>query len=344
MKISKKQASTLYEAIEQWQQEALLDEPTADRLKNSVQEYTDDFGSLSFYAFIAAISCAILAFGALVLDEKWIERMRKFFEFSEFVIGLIFAVITVLFVWIIDRRKKKYPNAFLANESFTVLIALSGGVAVAYTARGFGINFHYYGLAIFAAALVYGIIAYRLQSKLLWVCMLLALISSWAAQTYAWSANGSNSYFLGMNYPLRMTVFGMIIITASFLLKKNKKLSYFFSLTYYSGWVFFLLSALFLSVSGNLNYDVWAAIRQGELFIWALAYTILLIGLLMYVIKTKDETLRDIVIVFFLLNIYTRYFEYFWDRTNKGLFFAILALSFWLIGRKAEQMRKKIIE
>lgn len=344
MKINKKKASTLYNAIEQWKKDALLDEPTADKLKKSVQEYTDDFGSLSFYAFIAAISCAILAFGALVLDEKWIERMRKFFEFSELVIGIIFTAFTVLLVWVIIRRKKKYPYAFLANESFTVLIALSAGVAVAYIARSFGINFHYYGVAIFAAAAVYGVIAYQLQSKLLWVCMLLALISSWAAQTYAWSADNSNSYFLGMNYPLRMTIFGIIIIVASFLLKKNKKSFYFFSLTYYSGWVFSLLSALFLSVSGNLSYDVWAAIRQGELFIWALAYTLLLIGLLVYVIKTKNETLRDIVIVFFLLNIYTRYFEYFWDRTNKGLFFAILALSFWLIGRKAEQMRRKIIE
>ncbi|MCH5688495.1 hypothetical protein LWM68_32070 [Niabella sp. W65] len=60
--------------------------------------------------------------------------------------------------------------------------------------------------------------------------------------------------------------------------------------------------------------------------------------------KTKDETLRDIVIIFFLLNIYTRYFEYFWDHTNKGLFFALLALSFWLIGKKAEQLRKRLSE
>jgi len=46
-------------------------------------------------------------------------------------------------------------------------------------------------------------------------------------------------------------------------------------------------------------------------------------------------------LVFFLVNIYTRYFEYFWDRTNKGIFFAILALSFWFVGKKAEQLRNR---
>ena len=39
-----------------------------------------------------------------------------------------------------------------------------------------------------------------------------------------------------------------------------------------------------------------------------------------------------------LINIYTRYFEYFWDVTDKALFFIILGLSFWLIGRKAEKI------
>jgi len=46
-------------------------------------------------------------------------------------------------------------------------------------------------------------------------------------------------------------------------------------------------------------------------------------------------------LLFLLLNLYTRYFEYFWDVTNKGIFFTILALSFWLIGKKLEQYRRK---
>ncbi len=55
-----------------------------------------------------------------------------------------------------------------------------------------------------------------------------------------------------------------------------------------------------------------------------------------------STSLRDMVLLFLILNLYTRYFEYLWDVTNKGIFFAIMALSFWLIGKKLEQIRKRL--
>ncbi|GAB3432142.1 DUF2157 domain-containing protein [Niabella aquatica] len=340
MRVNKKEARLLEEAIEQWQKDELLDEQKADQLKRSVSSYRNEFDSVAFYAAIAAVSCALLAFGALVLDEKWIERLRKLFAFSEFVIGFIFGAVAVFLTWIAKRRKKKFPYALLANESFTILIALATGISIAYFTRSFTTDYHYYGLGIFITACIYGLLGFYLSSRLLWTCMILALISSWATQTYAWSGDASQSYFLGMNYPLRMVLFGAVMVAASYCLQRCPATQKFYPLSWYSSWIFFLLSGLFLSVSGNLSYDVWAAIKQGKLLMWAIAYTLLLIVILIYAIKQKDEALRDIAIVFFLLNIYTRYFEYFWDRTNKGLFFALLALSFWLIGKKAEQLRK----
>lgn len=344
MRVNKKEAALLNDAIDQWQKENIIDGPTGERLKNSVSTYRNEFDSLTFYSFIAAVSCAILAFGALVMDEKWIERLRNFFQFSELVIGLVFAAFSIFLIWVTKRRKRKYAYATLANESFTILIVLSIGVAVAYFARSFGTALSYYGAAILVTAVFYGLAAKYLQSKILWVCMLVALISSWGAQTYAWSADADQSYFLGMNYPLRMTLMGALLLAATYLLRGQRWFIYFYKLTWYFCWVFFLMSALFLSVSGNLNYEVWSAIKQGQLFAWAIAFTIVMIGLTIFAFKQKDEVFRDIIIIFFLLNIYTRYFEYFWDRTNKGIFFALLALSFWLIGRKAEQLRKKLSE
>lgn len=344
MKISKKQANVLYDAIEQWQKDAVIDDATGDKLRKSVIEYKDDYANISFYAFIGAVSCGILAFGALVLDEKWIERMRRFFEFSEFIIVALFAALSVLFIWMARRRFLKYNYAKLANESFTILIALCSGVAVAYLVKGLRFNADNYGYGILLAAVIYLCVAVYIQSKLMWMCFLLALVAAWGALTYGWSYDQFHAYFLGMNYPLRMTLFGLIIIGGSLLLQKNAKFQYFHKLTFYSGWVLFLLSGLVLSTSGNLTFEIWSAVKQGRLVAWAVGYTLVLSVLIYYVIKSKDETLRYIVIAFFLLNIYVRYFEYFWDRTNKGLFFLILALSFWFVGRKAEQMRKKLID
>ncbi|WP_346237143.1 hypothetical protein ABDK00_012075 [Niabella insulamsoli] len=342
MRVNKKEAKLLNEAIEQWQKDQLLDEEKAVELKSAVKSYRSDFDTLAFYASIGAVSCALLAFGALVLDEKWIERLRQFFAFSELIIGVIFALLALLLTWVARKRKARFPDSTLANESFTVLIALSAGVSVAYFTRSWGASYQSYGAGIFITALLYGLAAVYLDSKILWAGALLALISSWGVQTYAWSDDADHSYFLGMNYPLRMAFFGALLVLLSTRLPRFQQTKNFYDLSWYGVWIFFLLSGLVVSVSGNLSYDVWTAIRQGKLFIWAIAYTLLLIGLLLYAIKQKDETLRDIVIIFFLLNIYTRYFEYFWDRTNKGLFFALLALSFWLIGNKAEQVRKKL--
>jgi len=341
MRVSKKDADVILNAIDQWEEEQVIDAQNATQLRKSVIVYKDDLGSFTFYAFVAAVSCAILAFGAIVLDEKWIERMRRFFAFSEVLIGTVFLGLSVMLIWYARKRKRKFPDASLSNESFNILTVLSIGVSVTYLTRGLGEGYRFYGLVVFVLALSYGAVAGYLRSNLIWVCALLALVVSWAIQTWIWSGP-VHDYFLGMNYPLRMTVLGGVLLAVVLLLRKQQAQSLpFYGITVYFLWIFFLLSGLFLSVSGNLSYDVWSNIRQGRLFPWALGYTLLLGGLIVAAYKRKDEIFRDLVLLFFLLNIYTRYFEYFWDKTNKGIFFALLALSFWLIGRKTEQMRKR---
>lgn len=343
MRVNKKEAKLLDDAITQWHRENMIDDYKATELRKSISPYKTEFDSIAFYASIAAVSCALLAFGALVMDEKWIERLRAFFAFSEFAIGIIFGSIALLLIWIAKKRKKKYAYARLANESFHILITLNIGVSVAYIAKGFHVSINYYGLIILLIAMLYGVCGIYLQSKLLWGCMLLGIISAWGAQTYTLSTDAGKSYFMGMNYPLRMTLLGAVMIALTYLLKNNKSFQPFYNITKYASWIFFLVSALFLSVSGNLNYELWSAIKQGKLFIWSLAFTLLLIVCIVYALKIKDELLRDILILFFLLNLYTRYFEYFWDGTNKGIFFTIMALSFWLIAKKAEQVRQRLV-
>ena len=48
--------------------------------------------------------------------------------------------------------------------------------------------------------------------------------------------------------------------------------------------------------------------------------------------------LRGYGAVFLAINVYTRFFENFWDAMNKGLFFLILGGSLWLLGSKAERI------
>ena len=48
--------------------------------------------------------------------------------------------------------------------------------------------------------------------------------------------------------------------------------------------------------------------------------------------------LRGYGLTFLGINLYTRFFETFWNSMDKGLFFLILGGSLWLLGSKAEKI------
>ena len=55
-------------------------------------------------------------------------------------------------------------------------------------------------------------------------------------------------------------------------------------------------------------------------------------------VKDDDAMLRGYGLVFLGLNLCTRFFEWFWDSLNKGLFFIIVGLSLWALGAHAERL------
>ncbi len=340
MELDKKDASVVENAITFWEESQKISPQLARELRESYEIRNANVDAITSYALISAISCGLLAFGALVIDEKWIELLRKKWGFSETIVGIGFTMLALLFIALAKRRKTKFPKSVSSNETYNITIILTVGIAITYWTRSFA-NFEgNYALPLLIAAISYGATAILLESKLLWVVMLVALAGWWGAQTHFWS--GGNFRFAGMNYPLRMTVFGLAVWVAAWAIDRIQSLRYFTSTTYTIGLFLFLLAAWTLSIFGNYDdFARWQTIKQGQFWYWAVGFTIMLSGMIAYAFQNKKDMLRDLALVFFLLNIYTRYFEYFWDRTNKGIFFAILALSFWFAGRKAEQWRNK---
>lgn len=342
MELDKKEEQTVQRAIEYWQDQQIIDAAMASRLRESYRLRNNDFSSLSLYAFIAAGSCAMLAFGSLILDEKWIEWLRKYLGISEVFVGIFFLLITLLLTRYGKHRQKKHPRSGAAYEVFWVTVVMSIGVSLAYFGRSFDYFGGNYAPILLVATICYAAFALWTRSHLLWVVALLSLAGWWGAMTYYHAAR---EHFWGMNYPLRFTVFGLLVLIPAYISRHIKGLRYFFPETHFSGWLFFLSAAWTLSIFGNTgSLEVWSALKQGRLWIWAVAFTIVVVLVILYAVKQKQDALRDLALIFFIINIYTRYFEYFWDRTNKGLFFLILALSFWLVGKKAEQFRNKNIQ
>jgi len=169
---------------------------------------------------------------------------------------------------------------------------------------------------------------------------LFALVSfgSWFGTETGYQTHWAD-YFLGMNYPLRFVLFGFVLVAASFALRRRKWFASFDDLTYVVGLLYLFLSLWLLSIFGNYgNIDNWWHIRQISLFYWGIISAAVAGGFLLYGLKSKDDIAREFGITFLIIFIYTKYFEYFWDNVNKTIFFGILAISFWLIGRKAEKI------
>ncbi|MGO4292634.1 hypothetical protein [Chitinophaga sp. RAB17] len=340
MELDKREAQLLRRAINTWQKEQLITEEQAGKLQQSYKVVSTDWQTITLYIFIAAISCALMAFGSLVLDEKWIEIIRKKFSLTDSVIALLFAGLTIFLCYEGWRRNKHQPVFSFNRELFWLLPVLSIGVSVVYLGKSVNYLDGNYGAFWLLATACYGVLGVTLHSRLLWAATLLCLIPAYVKLTYY--LTGDASFFLGMNLPCRMALLGALLVLVAWLLRQFRVYAPIKDITWSGGWLLFIISGWLISIFGNCGtWDEWQQLRQIHLLQWVIIYTLQCVGMLLLGIRMKDDLLRDLAVVFLLLDLYTRYFEYLWDHTNKGLFFGILAISFWWVGRLIEKRMKQ---
>ena len=183
------------------------------------------------------------------------------------------------------------------------------------------------------------ILSLLFRSKALWIGAIAAFIG-WFGEFSIF--HSSNNLFLGMNYPVRYTVLGLMLVVLGLLQGLVKPLSFTKRITYTSG-LFLLFSGLWgVSVFGNYNtLTGWEQVRQIHVVAYAVLFGIASVISFYLGIRYKDDLARDFGVIFLLINLYTRYFEYFWDAMNKGIFFLILAITFGLVGRWLERNNRK---
>lgn len=338
LEVDKKEADILQKAIAQWQASQLINEQQAGELRQSYRIRETDWQLITLYIFIAAISCGLMAFGALVLDEKWIEIIRKKLSLTDGIIAVVFTALSAFLCYRGYLRNQRQLSFSLNRELFWLLPALSIGVSVVYLGKSLQYLGGNYGLFWLLATIIYGITGLALYSRLLWVTTLLCLIPAYVKTTYYFTNDAP--YFMGMNLPCRMILLGVVMLLTGWLARRTTIYKPVKEITWTGGWLLLLLSGWLISIFGNTgSWQEWQEIRQFHLLWWVIFFTLLCITTLLFGIKTKDNMVRDMGVIFLLLDLYTRYFEYLWDHTNKGLFFGILALSFWWLGKWLEKIK-----
>jgi hypothetical protein len=337
MKLNKKQGKFLTETIDHWLKNSIISSDQAEKLKDSYSIRPFDWKKLAKYSFWIAMISGVISFGAIIADDFLINLIEKLFTSSDIGICLTFGLIATGIYYLGLRRRKSKPEKIFSNEVILLAGVLFTAGSIAYFGKVIDTGSGHFSLLFLLSTTIYGALALWFPSKLVWVFAIISLGSWFGTETGY--VSGWGAYFLGMNYPLRFVLFGGILVAASFFLKTRTKFSIFFKSTYIMGLLYLFIALWILSIFGNYgDMTSWYDVKQIEFFHWGLIFGLFAVGAIIYGLKHDDYTSRSFGITFLFINLYTKYFEYFWDSTHKAIFFLIMAVSFWLIGRKAESI------
>ena len=337
LKLPKKKARIVLEAVETLGRSQVIDAATAERIRSSIHAIPFDWRRLARYSFIVAIVCVVIAVGAAVADEWLMNLLAELFNLSWSLKSLGCAAISAGLIILGLRRRELHPDKIYSNEAvfFTGVLGIAGSIACLGKAVDTGSG--HYSLLILLAALVYGVLGIALESKLIWGFCLLSLGGWFGAETGYMS--GWGAYYLGMAFPMRFVLFGLALTLASLLMPRRPRLAGFFGLTRVVGLLYLFIALWILSIWGNYQgYDDWHRASHWELFHWSVYFVIASAAAIYYGLRNDDGVLRGFGLTFLGINLYTRFFELCWDGLHKAVFFAVLGVSFWLIGSRAESI------
>ena len=344
MYLNKLKAKIVKEAIANWEKENVIDEEMADRLRKSISTAAFDWKRLAAWAFYFAIACFFISFASLFAADWFIEFMERLADLFSNDIGRL--LISTLFCGALYYKsfqlRRKAPERIYLNQSVLFLAVVANAWAIGELGYLLSSGSGHFSLLMLLASIMYAAIGYYGRSNLVWIFALLSFGSWLGAETGYMS--GWGAYYLGMNYPLRFLLFGVIMTAVSLNLRNNEKFNFFFSATLSVSLLYLFIALWLLSIFGNYDYHTWYGVKQIELFHWSLLFALASCAAFYLGLKLDIRMLRSYGIVFLGINLYTRYFEFFWDAMDKSIFFALLGLSLWLLAKKAETIWLKAEE
>jgi hypothetical protein len=339
MYLNKKKANFLKKSISIWKSENIINQEIAQKLEKSINIIGFDWKKLAKWSFRFAIVCFVIAVGSFVASpifKKLAEFIYSLFHFGFGRIILSFIVAGAGYYFALKAAAKNSAKVF-RNESILFVAVLSTTWFIFEVGHKLDTGSGHFSILILISCLAYAIAGYFYKSKMTWVFALLSFGGWLGAETGYMS--GWGAYYLGMNYPISFMLLGLFMVIIAWFLKDNARFKFFFNSTLCVGLLYLFISAWIMSIFGNYgDMDKWYEAKQMELFHWSILFAVFALGAMWLGFKEDIRMLRGFGITFFCINLYTRFFEYFWNGTHKAFFFFILGLSFWFLASKSEAM------
>jgi len=354
MRLPKKKTKIVLNAVATLQEERVINSETADAIRAHVEPISFDWRRLARYSFIVSIICVVISVLAAIFDEviiRWFERVlpyiaRLFNAPPPVRSGALFLLSAVI-IWLGLKRRAKFPIRIYSNEAiFTFgVLGIAGAVySLSKMVQYLDLNTYLITLAGF----IYVILGAALESKIVWCYGLFTLSAALGSGT-GYEMGG---YYLWQDTPVLSLAYGMVLVAISSVVqaaprllnseaaKRIERVLPLSGVTRVVGLLHVFISLWILSIWGSSNYHYNSGDFRLDCLIWATLFGAVAAVAVARSLEKDDSVLRGFGLTFFFINLYTALFQYFWNGLHKAIFFAILAASFWLLGRKAESLWK----
>jgi hypothetical protein len=105
------------------------------------------------------------------------------------------------------------------------------------------------------------------------------------------------------------------------------------------GLLYLFISLWMLSFYGNCSStEEWVQFISLELYFWAILLALISVFCIYLGLLWEEVAFRNFGLTFIFINFYSRYFEYFWSSSPKAVFFGVLGISLWLLGKSFEKI------
>jgi len=332
MKLKKSKYRTVSETLDTLQQESVITNEQKSHILDHIEPLSFDWKRLARFSFIIAIICTLISFSTLLGDAKLLEAIIGFFMNNQLLLSGFVGMLSAAFFYGGWQYAKRFPLRIFSTETIHFFGVILFSTSIGLVADHYDLHIvrdHYWFLLPSIISLG---IAYLVRSKLIWIYALLC-IGGWVGASTGYWGGG---YFLGMNYPLRFVALGALTLLLSYTFHWNTNRAEFYGPTKVIGLLWLFISLWILSIWGN-ETD-WGNASDLDQLYWSVCFAVASILAIYFSLRVDDGTLRGFGLTFLFINLYTRFFEYFWDDMHKALFFAILAATLYLIASKAEQI------
>jgi hypothetical protein len=308
-----------------WHQQGLIDRPLLDLLLQRYARRGEMLTTLLKWLGVFAIvqlGLAVLASVALLADSA---------TFAATLLALTSAGLWYGGVRMATDPRRLYPytGAILVTAS---LAGVFGSLLLGFIAANGLIEHMPVPTFMLLTGALGALTAYRYHLR--WP-LLLALLLFFHGLGAWHSYGGRGAYFADIQDPELMAVIALGTILLGVWHERRLELGPLRRCTGFGG-LYLIFGLLYL------NLSLWfLTLPQGPLT-WVLVFTAAAIGQIVAGARLHDARFTGFGIVFLAINLYTRYFEHFWDQLSLGVFLLVGGALAMILGYLFERWSQRI--